>query len=58
MSQKRGPFPVVPILGVLVVFVVIYAIGWVSRDYVLGIVATILICGAFIVRWILQGRYS
>jgi lipopolysaccharide export LptBFGC system permease protein LptF len=58
MSQKRGPFPLMPLVVTLVAFALIYALDRITHDDGIAIIATILICAALIVRWIWRGRYS
>jgi hypothetical protein len=44
--------------GVTLVFAVSYAIGRITGDDLIAAMATIVICGAVIARWIWRGRYS
>jgi Flp pilus assembly protein TadB len=58
MSQQRGPFPYLSLLGILAAFVVISAIDRFTHSDVLAAIATIVILGAYIAWWFWRRRYS
>jgi Flp pilus assembly protein TadB len=58
MSQKRGPFPYLSLIGTLVVVLVVVAIDRITHDDVLAAVATIVILGAYLAWWFWRRRYS
>ena len=58
MSEKRGPFPYLTLIGILVIFLVISAIDRISHSDVLAAVATIVILGAYLAWWFWRHRYS
>jgi len=58
MSEKRGPFPYLPLIGILATFLVTIAIERITHSDVLGAVATIVILGAYVAWWFWSRRYS
>ena len=57
MSQERGPFPYVSLIGVLVVALVIGGIERITHNDVLAAVATVVILGAYVGWWFWRHRY-
>jgi Flp pilus assembly protein TadB len=57
MSQKRGPFPWLSLIAVLVIVVVIEAIDRITHNDVIAAVATIVILGAYVAWWFWRHRY-
>jgi Flp pilus assembly protein TadB len=58
MSQKRGPFPYLALIGSLVLLLVVSAIDRITHSDVLAAVATIVILGAYLAWWFWRHRYS
>jgi uncharacterized membrane protein YozB (DUF420 family) len=58
MAQKGTRTNLLPIALLLVGIAVIYEFDRVTHQDVIAALATIVICGAFVVRWIWRGRYS
>ena len=58
MSQKRGPFPYLSLIGTLVVVLVVVALDRTTHNDVLLAIATIVILGAYLAWWFWRHRYS
>jgi hypothetical protein len=57
MSEKRGPFPWLSLVAILVIVVVIEAIDRITHNDVDAAIATIVILGVYIGWWFWRHRY-
>jgi hypothetical protein len=57
MSQRRGPFPYLALIGSLALLLAIAAIDRITHNDVIAAVATMVILGAYIAWWFWRHRY-
>jgi ABC-type taurine transport system ATPase subunit len=57
MSQKRGPFPYLSLIGTLALLLAVAAIDRITNSDVIAAIATIVILGAYIAWWFWRHRY-
>jgi hypothetical protein len=57
MSQERGPFPYLALIGTLLLLLAISAIDRITHSDVIAAVATIVILGAYLAWWFWRHRY-